>query len=58
MMILNKQEAVLLIDDLAAMAAVNENAMHLFDTVAERGAFLMGVAHLKAEFVKRIDDYV
>lgn len=57
MMILNKEEALLLIDDLAAMAATDEQA-YLFDSIAERGAFLMGVAHLKSEFVKRIDDYV
>ena len=58
MMILNKEEAVILIKDLAEMAVKDERARDLFKTVEEHGAYVMGVAHLEMELLKRIQDYV
>lgn len=57
-MILNKTEAEILIKDLAEMAIKDERARATFTNVQEHSAYVMGVAHLEMEFLKRIQDYV
>ena len=57
-MLLNKEEAVMIIKDLAEMAIMDSRVAEMFPTKEAQDAYKLGVGHLEMEFLKRIYDYI